>query len=83
MEVRCGKDVQERTGAIPWTSWWIRKGNYEESVGLTLVGILPVRDTEIEVAISCSQVGYLVEGGGHQPNCKMFHPKFVLPTRFT
>ena len=83
MEIRCGQDVWERTGAIPWSSWWIGKGNYEESMGVTLAGILPVRDTEIEVAISYSQVGYLVEGGGHPPNSKMFHPKFVLLTRLT
>ena len=44
--------------------------------------LLTAGDMETEVS-SCSQVELPVEGGGHQPTHKGFHPKFVLPTRCT
>lgn len=50
-------------------------------MGMTLAEVPNRGDMEPEVITSCSQVGLLVERGGHQPTHKTFDPKFVLPTR--
>jgi hypothetical protein len=42
-----------------------------------------VVDIETEGIIFCSQTGLPVKGGGHQPNHKIFNPKFAIPIRRT
>lgn len=46
-----------------------------EDVGVTLVETPSLRNMEPEVAISCSQAGLPVDGGGYQPTHKTFIPK--------
>ena len=61
---------------------WGGSGSWED-MGVTLGENPGARDKETEVATSCSQAGFPVEGGGQQPTHKTFHPNMSLPTRYT
>ena len=59
---------------------WGGSGSWED-MGVTLGETPGARDKETEMATSCSQAGFPVEGGGQQRTHKTFHPKMSLPTR--
>ena len=61
---------------------WGGSGSWED-MGVTLGETPGARDKETEMATSCSQGEFPVEGGGHHPTHKNFHPKMYLPTRYT